>query len=131
MAHFAQLDENNVVLRVIVIHNNELLEDGFEIEDKGVAFCKSLYGANTYWKQTSYSGSIRKNYAGIGDTYDFSRDAFISPKPYPSWVLNENTCRWEPSVPYPSDGNHYNWDEDTQSWISVLSTEPSTPPTVI
>lgn len=94
MAHFAQLDESNIVTQVIVVHNNELLDNGVESEAKGVAFCQSLLGGN--WVQTSYNGNIRKNYAGIGYTYDQTRDAFIPPKPEEgNWVLNEDTCKWE------------------------------------
>ena len=131
MAHFALLDDTNFVLQVIVVHNSELIEDGIEIEDKGIEFCKSLYGSNTYWRQTSYNVNFRKNYAGIGYTYDFMLDGFVPPRPYPSWTVNPETCQWEAPIPYPDDGGRYVWDEDTQSWISMLSTEPSTPPTVI
>lgn len=115
MAHFAELDNQNTVLRVIVVHNNELLDNGVESETKGIAFCQSLFGGN--WKQTSYNGNIRKNYAGVGFTYDSSRNAFISPKPYLSWVLNETTCQWEAPVPYPTDGQQYLWNEVVQSWV--------------
>ena len=94
MAHFAELDATNTVTQVIVVHNNELLDNGVESEAKGVAFCQSLFGGN--WVQTSYNASIRKNYAGIGCTYDPVRDAFIPPKPEEGeWVLNEDTCIWE------------------------------------
>jgi hypothetical protein len=94
MAHFAQLDESNIVTQVIVVHNNELLDNGVESEAKGVAFCQSLLGGN--WVQTSYNGNTRKNFAGIGFTYDQARDAFIPPKPKEgNWVLNEDTCIWE------------------------------------
>ena len=116
MAHFAQLDDQNTVLQVIVIHNNELLDNGVESEAKGIAFCQSLF-PNTRWAQTSYNGNIRKNYAGMGFTYDLARDAFIPPKPYTSWVLNETTCQWEAPVPYPTDGERYVWDEATQTWV--------------
>jgi hypothetical protein len=119
MAHFAQLDDTNVVIQVIVVHNNELLDNGVESEAKGIAFCKSLYGEATRWRQTSYNGNIRKNYAGIGHTYDQGRDAFIGPKPYPSWSLNESTCRWDPPVAYPNDGKLYSWDEATTSWKQI------------
>ena len=122
MAHFAQLDENNVVTQVIVVHNNELMLDGEESEDKGVLFCKSLYGSDTKWKQTSYNGSFRKNYAGIGYTFDKDRNAFIPPKSYNSWVLNETTCLWEAPVAYPSDGKVYFWNEDTVSWQEIVET---------
>lgn len=116
MAHFAQLDENNVVTQVIVVHNNELMDNGVESEAKGISFCQSLF-PNTNWKQTSYNGNMRKNYAGIGYTYDEQRDAFISPKPYASWVLNEDTCTWKAPVDMPSDGQMYIWDEATTSWV--------------
>lgn len=120
MAHFAQLDTNNVVTQVIVVHNNELLDaNGVESEAKGVSFCQSLFGAETRWVQTSYNSNFRKNYAGIGYSYDLARDAFIPPKPYSSWVLNEDTCQWQAPVPYPVDGGSYYWDEATQSWVSV------------
>lgn len=94
MAHFAELDATNTVTQVIVVHNNELLDNGVESEAKGIAFCQSLFGGN--WVQTSYNASIRKNYAGVGYTYDPVRDAFIPPKPEEgNWILNEDTCRWE------------------------------------
>lgn len=119
MAHFAQLDENNIVTQVIVVSNNELLdENGVEQESKGIAFCQSLLGGN--WVQTSYNGNMRKNYAGIGFTYDADRDAFIPPKPFNSWVLNEDTCRWDAPTPMPQDEKMYRWDEDTVSWIEVV-----------
>ena len=118
MAHFAELGMNNVVLRVIVVHNNELLdENGQESEAKGVAFCRSLFGGT--WVQTSYNGRIRKNFAGIGFTYDPARDAFIPPNPgYPSWTLDEATCQWVPPVPMPTDGM-YVWDESTLAWSQI------------
>lgn len=96
MAHFAELDANNMVLRVIVVGNNIILdEQGNEDEFRGVAFCQSLFGADTIWMQTSYNNSFRKNYAGVGFTYDQSRDAFIAPQPEgEGWVLDESTCQW-------------------------------------
>jgi len=117
MAHFAQLNEQNIVTQVIVVANEELLENGIESETKGIAFCQSLFGGT--WKQTSYNGSIRKNYAGIGDTYDSERDAFIAPQPFPSWALVEETCHWECPVAYPTDGKKYHWDESTLTWIET------------
>jgi hypothetical protein len=117
MAHFAKLDENNVVLEVVVISNNELLQDGVESEAKGVQFLVDLFGENANWKQTSYNGKIRKNYAGIGYTYDATRDAFIPPQPFASWVLNEDTCLWDAPTPMPVDGQRYNWNESTISWV--------------
>lgn len=120
MAHFAQLDENNVVLQVIVINNSELMDGGTESEAKGIEFCQSLF-PGTSWKQTSYNGNVRKNYAGIGFTYDAARDAFIAPQPFPSWVLNESTCGWQPPTPYPTDGKRYRWDESITNWVEVPS----------
>ena len=117
MAHFAQLDNTNTVIQVIVVHNNELLDNGVESEAKGIAFCQSLFGGN--WKQTSYNANMRKNYAGIGFTYDESLDAFIPPKLYNSWILNTTICQWEPPVPMPSDGKLYTWDENLVNWIEV------------
>jgi len=118
MAHFAKLDENNIVLEVIVVDNTILLNsNGIENEQLGIQFCKNLKGEDTNWIQTSYNANFRKNYAGIGFTYDISRDAFIPPKPYPSWILNENTCKWEPPIPYPNDDNFYIWNEQNQNWL--------------
>lgn len=123
MAHFAQLDENNVVTQVIVVHNNELLDNGQESELKGIQFCVSLLGGT--WKQTSYNGTIRKNYAGVGFTFDAGRDAFIPPKPFSSWLLNEDTCLWCAPVERPQDGKKYVWDEHTTSWVEyTLPTQP-------
>lgn len=118
MAHFAELDENNVVLRVIVVSNADTsTPDGNEVEEIGVAFCQRLFGGN--WKQTSYNGNFRKHYAGIGYTYDAALDAFIAPKPFPSWTLNAQTADWEPPMVYPTDGKLYQWDEATTSWVPV------------
>ena len=119
MAHFAQLDDNNVVTQVIVVANEELLDNGVESEAKGIAFCKSLLGQDTKWVQTSYNGTIRKHYAGIGFTYDAEKDAFIAPQPYPSWTLDENT-EWQPPVPMPvEEGKVYGWFEPNQEWIEL------------
>jgi len=122
MAHFAQLDEQNIVMQVIVVANQELLQDGIESEEKGIAFCQSLLGG--VWKQTSYNGNMRKNYAGIGYIYDSQRDAFIALQPYPSWTLVEETCRWIAPVAYPTDGKLYNWDENTLSWVQFNKETP-------
>jgi hypothetical protein len=117
MAHFAQLDENNVVTQVIVVANEELLDNGVESEAKGVAFCQSLLGGN--WKQTSYNGTIRKRYAGIGYTYDVDKDIFITPQPYPSWVLDADT-NWQPPVAMPVvEGKAFVWFEPNQEWIEL------------
>ena len=118
MAHFAQLNEENIVLRVIVVANQDTADkDGVENEAIGIEFCTNLLGGA--WKQTSYNGNIRKNYAGVGYTYDESRDAFISSKPYNSWVLDEATCRWKAPVEMPVDGKIYTWDEATTSWVEA------------
>jgi hypothetical protein len=118
MAHFAEIDSNGVVQRVIVVANKDTADaNGNEVESIGVAFCQKLLGGN--WKQTSYNGNIRKHYAGIGYTYNAGLDAFIPPKPYPSWVLSPKTVQWEAPVPMPTDGKMYSWDEATQSWVPV------------
>ena len=117
MAHFCKL-ENNVVTQVIVVSNQDILdEQGQESEEKGIAFCSNLLGGT--WKQTSYNGNIRKNYAGIGYTYDESRDAYIPPKPYNSWLLDETTCQWKAPVAMPTDDKRYSWNEETTSWVEV------------
>jgi hypothetical protein len=119
MAHFAELDENNVVLRVIAVHNNELLDNGTESESKGITFCQSIFGIDTTWKQTSYNSTFRKNFAGEGFRYDAKRDAFISPKPYLSWVLNNDTCKWQAPFACPDNGRRYEWDDYTNNWMDV------------
>lgn len=119
MAHFAQLDDAKLVINVIVVHNNELIEDGQEVEAKGIDFCKRLYGLETTWVQTSYNNNIRKNYAGMGYLYNSIKDAFIPPQPYPSWILNEDTCQWEIPTPMPEEGGPYQWDEATVSWVKL------------
>jgi hypothetical protein len=120
MAHFAQLDDNNVVINIIVVHNNELLDqDGNEIEQKGIDFCKSLYGQDTKWIKTSYNANFRKNYASSGGTYNKELDAFIAQKPYASWILNTDTCIWEAPIEKPDQDNPYVWDEATINWIKV------------
>lgn len=120
MANFAQLDGSYIVTEVVVVNNETINDLPFpESEPVGVAFLQSLFGSTTVWKQTSYNASFRKNYAGIGYTYDPVLDAFIAPKPYPSWVLNTTTCQWQAPVPYPEDGKTYIWDEATLSWVLV------------
>jgi hypothetical protein len=114
MAHYAQLDANNVVTQVVVIDNRDTADaNGVEKEHIGAAFCERLFGGT--WKQTSYNGNIRKNYAGIGYTYRADIDAFVAPKPFPSWILNAN-AQWEAPVAMPTDGQMYSWDEATTSW---------------
>ena len=123
MAHFAQLDENNVVTQVIVVANEELLLDGLENEDKGIVFCKSLLGEDTRWVQTSYNSTFRKNYAGIGMSYDPVANHFFAPQPYPSWALDAD-AQWQAPTPHPVDGKGYFWNEATLSWDElVLPTE--------
>lgn len=118
MAHFAEIDENNVVLRVIVVGNSDITdENGIEQEQLGIEFCQRLLGGN--WKQTSYNGNMRKNYAGIGYTYNPNLDAFVPPQPYSSWVLDANTARWNAPIPMPDDGKKYIWDENLVSWVEV------------
>ena len=117
MAHFAQLNGTYVVIQVIVVNNDTIDNLPFpESESVGIAFCQSLFGSTTDWKQTSYNANFRKNYAGIGFTYDTILDAFIAPQPYPSWLLNTTTCQWQAPVSYPTDGKIYIWDEATVSW---------------
>lgn len=121
MSHFAQIDDNNVVIQVIVAEQDFI--------DSGAV------GDPSRWIQTSYNtyggehrnGGIplRKNYAGIGYTYDAGRDAFIPPKPFPSWVLNEDTCLWEAPVPMPEDGKRYSWDEVAQNWVELPEPTPA------
>jgi hypothetical protein len=120
MANFAQLDGSSIVTQVIVVNNETINDLPFpESEPVGVAFLQSLFGSTTVWKQTSYNANFRKNYAGIGCTYDSVLNAFIAPKPYPSWLLNTTTCQWQAPVPYPDDGKMYIWDEATLSWVLV------------
>ena len=115
MATFAKIGLNNKVIEVLSVHNNELLDsNGVEQENIGIDFLTKLTGW-AIWKQTSYNGNFRKNHAGIGFTYDEDRDAFIQPKPFNSWVLNETTCNWDPPVAKPTSGR-YNWNETNQTW---------------
>jgi len=122
MAHFAKLNDVNIVLDVNVIDNSVTEHLPFpDSEPIGVAFLTEWSGGYSNWKQTSYNGNFRKNYAGIGYTYDIALDAFIPPPPYPSWVLNTETCLWEPPISYPNDGKDYYWDETTQTWVEITS----------
>jgi hypothetical protein len=121
MAYFAKLDENDVVIDVHALNNIEMLTaEGVESEDMGKAFFIRWSNGHSKWVQTSYNASIRKNYAGIGYTYDEGRNAFIPPQPYASWALNETTAQWEAPTPYPTDDKRYSWDEATTSWIEVV-----------
>jgi hypothetical protein len=119
MAHFAELDSNNKVVRVIVVSNQDTADEhGAEVESIGIAYCKSLFGEETNWIQTSYNASFRRKYAGAEDIYDPLNDIFISPQRYPSWVLDEN-FNWTSPVPFPNDGKKYNWNEQTVNWDEV------------
>jgi hypothetical protein len=118
MAHFAQL-ENNIVTKVIVVANQDILDkNGQESEQKGIDFCSNLLGGT--WLQTSYNGRIRKHYAGVGYIYDEGRDAFIPPKPFNSWLLDETTCQWKAPIDMPTDDKKYSWNEDTTSWKELV-----------
>jgi hypothetical protein len=118
MAHFAQINENNIVTQVIVVADADCAGGQFpESDPVGAAFCHKLLGGT--WKQTSYNSNFRKHYAGIGYTYDHERGAFIPPQPFESWVLNEDTCLWDSPVPYPNDDKLYEWNENTHTWDSV------------
>jgi hypothetical protein len=117
MAHFAKLNDDNVVIDVNVVDNADL--NGLEFPDSepvGVAFLSEWSGGYTNWRQTSYNASFRKSYAAIGGTYDAQRDAFIPVKPFDSWVLNEDTCLWEAPVPRPKGGMRYIWNEELGKW---------------
>ena len=124
MGYFAQLDDTDTVQQVIRIENDVLGEDMLAFPDTepvGRAFIANTLGLSGEWRQTSYNGSFRFNYAGIGHTFDASRGehgAFIAPQPYPSWTLDYN-CKWQPPTPYPTDGNLYAWNEDSQQWQAV------------
>lgn len=119
MAHFCELDDNNKVLQVIVVANSEILdESGVEQESKGIEFCQNLFGGT--WVQTSLHGNFRKNYAGVDYTYSKDLDAFIPPKPFESWSLNTDSCKWESPIPYPNNGEIYYWDEQKLKWLHLI-----------
>lgn len=120
MAHFARINTDWVVEQVIVVNNDVLLnEQGIECDWLGEQFCQQLYGAHTKWIQTSYNGNKYKNFAGVGYTFDSYRHAFIPPQPFASWTLHEETCQWDPPIPYPGDGQLYTWNEEAGEWIVV------------
>ena len=118
MAHFAKLDDTNTVLEVNVLNNDVITVDGVESEQAGIDFLTELYG-HSNWKQTSYSGSFRKNYAGIGYTYNEELDAFIPPKPSNTWIFDNTSCQWLPPIPRPESGV-WVWNEDNQQWDEIL-----------
>jgi hypothetical protein len=118
MANFAQLDENNLVIQIIVISDDICGDYPFpDSEPLGQAYCQEIFGPETTWKQTSYNGSFRYNYAGVGFLYEDDADAFIPPKTFPSWLLDTNTYTWVAPIPYPSEGGSYYWDEEEQNWV--------------
>lgn len=120
MAHFAKLDENNVVVDVNVVNNDDIGNLPFpESEKVGIDFLTAWSGGYSNWKQTSYNANFRKNHAGIGYTYKPEIDAFVPPKPYPSWLLNDTTALWEAPIPLPNDGKGYEWNEENQQWVEV------------
>ena len=124
MAHFAELDSNDVVTRVIVVANSDTADaSGVEDEAIGIAYLKGLFGENTKWAQTSYNGNIRGRYAGVGFTFDSVNDLFIPPQPYPSWILDANTKEWKAPMPEPEltsgmieNGQIWLWDEENGEW---------------
>lgn len=119
MAHFAEIDQNNTVIRVVVVDNRDTSDaNGVEREHIGAAHLEKILGGT--WKQTSYNNSFRKRYAGVGYSYDARRDAFIPPRPYESWLLDENTCDWQAPVPCPDDGQRYQWDEQNLQWSVIV-----------
>jgi hypothetical protein len=121
MAHFAELNDDSVVTRVVVVANAELQVDGEESEQKGIAFLQSLYGADSTWIQTSYNASFRGNFAGRGFIYDPINDIFFDPRaPYPSWTLNTKSAKWEAPVEKPADGKLYEWNEDALEWVEHI-----------
>ena len=121
MAHYAQIDADGTVLRVVVIDNKDCSDAfGVEKEHIGAAHLEKILGG--VWKQTSYNGRMRKNYAGIGYTYRADIDAFVPPKPFPSWLLNAQ-AQWEPPVAMPTDGKMYSWDEPTTSWVEIQTAQ--------
>jgi hypothetical protein len=122
MAHFAQLDADNNVLQVIVVDNNDILdEDGNESEALGITFCQNLFGSDTTWVQTSYNLNFRTHFASVNGTYDSTLDAFIPPKPFPSWLLDNDTLTWYPPVtrPLPTDDISHYYDESLETWVGV------------
>jgi len=120
MAYFAKLGTGNIIEKVISINNSVITDsNGIEQEQLGIDFINKLYNTRDVWKQTSYNKNFRKNYAGIGYKYDQTRDAFIAPKPYNSWILNETTCLWNAPVAMPINDNKYTWNESTLTWDIV------------
>ena len=118
MAHFAEINEEGTVQRVLVLSNTVTYQDGEEVEELGVAYLQNMF-PDTDWVQTSYNDNFRKRYAGKGMKYDVERDSFIPPQPFPSWLLNEESLSWEAPFPMPDDDELYKWDEENQSWVEI------------
>jgi hypothetical protein len=117
MAHFAKIGVGNIVTEVYLLNNEVLMINGVENEQQGAEFLQNLYGSRDSYIQTSYNNNFRKNYAGVGFTYDQARDAFIPPQPFDSWLLNEDTCLWDAPTPRPDDDKNYYWNEETLGWV--------------
>jgi len=124
MAHFAEIDSEGTVQRVLVLSNERITQDGEEVEELGTAYLQNMF-PDTDWVQTSYNHNFRKRYAGIGHKYDAEHDAFIPPQPFPSWLLNEESLSWEAPFPMPDDDKHYQWDEENQSWVEIDIEQPN------
>jgi len=122
MAHFAKMGTGSIVIKIHVLNNEVLMKDGVENAQQGIEFLQNLYNNKDLYIQTSYNRTFRKNYAGVGYTYDSTRDAFYAPQPFPSWLLDDDTCQWNAPVPMPDDGKDYDWDESTTSWIERETT---------
>jgi len=114
MAHFAKLGKGNIVEKVVVVSNEVATT-----EQAGIDFLNQTFKTNDIWLQTSYNGNMRKNFANVGFIYNQTKDAFIAPRPFNSWTLNEDTCQWESPVAKPDDGQNYKWNEETKSWDLV------------
>ena len=122
MAHFARIDENNIVQEVLVVNNDVITINGVESEQAGIDFLVELFGT-TGWLQCSYNNKFRKNFPGIGMTYNKAKDAFIAHQPYKDWILDEETCTWKPPFDYPNDGNEYQWMPEEHRWIQTNEPE--------
>jgi hypothetical protein len=121
MAHFAKLNDLNIVETVLVVDNINLMShENIEQEELGIQYLKNIFGENTKWVQTSYNSNFRVRLAQYGFTYDSIRDAFIPPKSYPSWILDEVSCLWVAPIPHPNDGKPYYWSEDVMDWVPLI-----------
>ena len=124
MAHFAEIDSEGTVQRVLVVSNAVTYQGDEEVEELGTAYLQNMF-PDTDWVQTSYNDNFRKRYAGKGYKYDVERDAFIPPQPFPSWLLNEESLSWEAPFPMPDDDKFYKWDEENQSWVETDIEQPN------